>query len=125
MDRNYYGGFNNNCQQYYPQYQQQQVQQRYVPQPNSNIEYVNGVDSVRAMYLPPNHIRFYLDSDTKCFYIKRTDLEGRATIEIHPYTDVDATPKPAQYVTVDQFEALKKEIEQLKSNTEVKSNEQL
>ena len=126
MDRNYpfnsNNYFNNSCQPYYPQ-QYQQPSQRYMSQPNSNIEYVNGLENVKAMPLPPNHIRFYLDSDAKCFYIKRTDLEGRPTIEVHPYTDLDTTPKPVQYVTVEQFESLKKEIEQLKTASEVTTNE--
>jgi hypothetical protein len=91
----------------------------------SNIEYVNGLEAVKAIPLPPNNIRLYLDSDSKQFYIKRTDLEGRATVEVHPYTDLDLNQKPVEpqnsYVTIDEFNGLKKELEELKTRlTEVK-----
>lgn len=115
-------GYSPNYQSPYfqqPTMQQPIQQPRYVPQPNSNIEYVNGLEGVKALILPPNCTRLVLDSDAKCFYIKRTDMEGRPSIEVHPYTDLESQQKPqtpvVNFVTVDQFEALKKEIEILKS----------
>lgn len=116
-----------NYQNYYPQnnmgYQQPQ-QPRYVPQPTTNITYVNGLESVKATVLPPNHICLFLDSDNKFFYIKRTDMEGKATIEVHPYTDADPnTPVEANsaYVTAEEFNKLKDEVMSLKTSlTEVK-----
>lgn len=118
-----YGNYQN------PYFQQQQPipQPRYIPQPTSNIKYVNGLEGVKALILPPNHTELVLDSDTKCFYIKRTDMEGRPTIEVHPYTDLENTTQtspPVNFVTVDQFEILKQEIERLKSKLmEVPSND--
>ena len=122
---------------YYQQQSTQNVQQnmynpqiqqpRYTPLPESNIEYVNGIEGVKSIPLAPNSIKLVLDSDSKCFYIKRTDMEGRPTIEVHPYTDLETPQRPVEpklaYVTVEQFNELKKELEQLKSTlTEDKSN---
>ena len=123
-----YGQYPYNQTYQSPYFQQQSTnytQQRFISQPVSNIEYVNGLDAVKAIPLPPNNIRLYLDSDSKQFYIKRTDLEGRATVEVHPYTDLDLTQKPVEpqnsYVTIDEFNGLKKELEELKTRlTEVK-----
>lgn len=122
-----YGTYQNS---YFQQQQPMQPMQqpRFIPQPTSNIKYVNGLEGVKALILPPNHTELVLDSDAKCFYIKRTDMEGRPYIETHPYTDLDEpsrTSPPVNFVTIEQFEALKKEIEQLKSkfNTEVIPNE--
>ena len=110
---------------YYPQSNMSyQPQQRYVPQPTTNITYVNGLEAVKATVLPPNHICMFLDSDNKFFYIKRTDLEGKATIEVHPYTDIDpnaAVEPKLDYVTVKEFNELKDEFKALKDTlTEVK-----
>lgn len=123
-----YGQYPYNQTYQSPYFQQQSTnytQQRFISQPVSNIEYVSGLEAVKAIPLPPNNIRLYLDSDSKQFYIKRTDLEGRATVEVHPYTDIDLTQKPVEpqnsYVTIDEFNGLKKELEELKTRlTEVK-----
>ena len=117
----------NNTPNYSNMYPQTQgIPNRYVMQPTSNIEYVNGIEGVKSLALAPNSIHLVLDSDSKCFYIKRTDMEGRPSIEVHPYTDLETPQKPVDpklaYVTVEQFNELKKEIELLKSNSEVKTN---
>jgi hypothetical protein len=101
------------------------MQQRYASPPETNIEYVNGIEGVKAIPLSPNSTRLVLDSDSKCFYIKRTDMEGRPTIEVHPYTDLETPQRPVEpklaYVTVEQFNELKSELERLKTTlTEVK-----
>lgn len=106
-------------------YTPQMQQPRYPQTPSSNIEYVNGIEGVKAIPLAPNSVHLVLDSDSKCFYIKRTDMEGRPSIEVHPYTDLDTPQRPVEpklaYVTVEQFNELKQELERLKSTlTEVK-----
>lgn len=121
--------YQNTYYQQQPQSVQQmyntQMQQRYTSPPETNIEYVNGIEGVKAIPLAPNSTRLVLDSDSKCFYIKRTDMEGRPTIEVHPYTDLETPQRPVEpklaYVTVEQFNELKTELERLKSTlTEVK-----
>lgn len=114
--------------QYQPNYQNpyyQQPQQRYTPTVNTNIEYANGVWAVHATPVPPNSVRLFLDSEDKYFYIKRTDAEGKASVEIHPYTDLEPNTKPSEpqldYVTLSQFNELKAELNALKTQlTEVK-----
>lgn len=108
-------------QPYQPNYQSQPYQSyqqpipRYNPQPNSNIEYVNGIENVKAMPLPPNCIRLYLDSESQQFYIKRTDLEGRASIQVYQYTDTSKEEKPKiEYVTIEQFKVLESKFDELK-----------
>lgn len=96
-----------------PYQSMQQPYMRYNPQPNSNIEYVNGVESVKAMPLPPNCIRLYLDSELTQFYIKRTDAEGRATVQVYQYTDTSKEAKP-EYVTIEQFNGLQAEFQEFK-----------
>lgn len=112
--------------------QQGAFQQPAQPQ-MSNIEYVNGIEGVKALILPPNSKRILLDSERKYFYIKSTDGDGKPRIEIHPYSDENpeqpkAAPAPPkeQFVTLAQFgeqqkviRALQAEIEKLK-NYEVK-----
>lgn len=128
--------YNRNYQNYYPQsypqqnnynYNNTQYSSRNVP-PTTNIEYVNGIEGVKALVMPPNCSKLVLDSDSKCFYIKRTDFEGRPTIEVHPYSDVQTTQKSVEpkleFVTVAQFNELKSELESLKTSLkEVKPNE--
>lgn len=118
-----YGNYNYQPSYQTPYYPQTQPQ-RYTPTVNTNIEYANGVWAVHATPVPPNSVRLFLDSESKYFYIKRTDAEGRATVEVHPYTDVDPN-KPTEpqfsYVTLDQFNELKSELNALKTQlTEVK-----
>ena len=101
--------------QQYPQYQQYQQQYqpyKYQPQPSTNIEYVNGIEGAKAMALMPNSIRLYLDSEAPVFYIKRTDLEGRPTIQVYQYTDTKE--QKVEFVSFEQFNLLKNEIEEIK-----------
>ena len=121
-----YGQYPYNSTYQNPYFQQQnnyQSQQRFISQPMSNIEYVNGIEGAKATPVAPNSIKLLMDSEIKQFYIKRTDLEGRATIEVHPFTDLDLSQKPvetqASFVTVQQFNELKSELEQLKHRLEV------
>ena len=68
------------------------------------------------MPLPPNCIRLYLDSESQQFYIKRTDLEGRATIQVYQYTDTSKETQQGktEYVTMEQFKALEVKFDELK-----------
>lgn len=128
MYEDYYNrNYQNYYQQGYPQqsnhnynYNATQYPARNNTPPTTNIEYVNGIEGVKALVMPPNCSKLVLDSDSKCFYIKRTDFEGRPTIEVHPYTDVNTPQRPVEpqleFVTVTQFNELKQELESLKSS---------
>ena len=106
-------------------------------QMQSNIEYVNGIEGAKAFILPPNTQKLLLDSDNAFFYIKTTDMQGKPTVKRFRYIDVDSEqsqPKQEQpqvsYVTLEQFtdllenfDALKKEFEKMKSAKQKKSEE--
>ena len=128
---------NYNAPQYVPQgqpmYQQAPQQQaqtqttfqpQYMQKPNSNIEYVNGIEGAKALALPPNHTRLLIDSDSQSFFIKSTDNEGKPTIRVFSYTENNGD-KPKEkvemnFVTIEQFEDFKKEIfERLKGKQNV------
>lgn len=105
MFNNY--GFGNNIPNYnYNHFQQQSM-------PKTNIEYVNGIEGAKAFPIPPNCKMLLVDGDSKTFFIKSTDYEGRPTLERYsyaPFVESAAVPPP-QYVTVEQFETFKKDIE--------------
>lgn len=98
-----------------PQQQpQQQFQPQYMQKPNSNVEYVNGIEGAKALALPPNHTRLLIDSDSQAFFIKSTDNEGKPTIRIFDYVERNGEEKPKaqqmNFVTIEQFEDFKKDI---------------
>lgn len=123
--------------------QQQQQQNMYAPQQQtmpiqSNIEYVNGIEGAKAFMLPPNAKKLLLDSDNQYFYIKTTDNQGKPTVEHFKYVSVNdeqQTDKPQDepkplYATLQQYQdlmdmvdAMKQEIENLKSVKQKKVTE--
>lgn len=92
-----------------PQGQQPNQPQQAPPPLLTNIEYVNGMEGVKAIILQPNCTKLLLDSDSNCFYIKATDMQGKATIKAFDYVEHTDKP-PAEYVTKEQFENFKNEI---------------
>lgn len=89
-----------------PQYGHSVFPQQQMP-PRTNIEYVNGIEGAKAFPLPPNCKALLVDGDSKSFFIKTTDLEGKPTLErfsYMPYTT--ETTQKVEYVTVAQFNEL-------------------
>lgn len=120
MSNNQYGyqnQFGNQGYNYQPNFQQNFRPQYPVI---TNIEYVSGIESVKAMPLPPNCTKFVLDSEQKVFYIKKTDAEGRPYIKAYPYIDEEEKPK-IEFATLQQFTDLKNELEELKKVIEGKN----
>ena len=111
--------FNSNPYGYAQSYSQTPTFAPYRPNmqqaiPNTNIEYVSGIEGIRALPLPPNTTKLVLDSDGKTFYVKRTDAEGRPHIAVYSYTEYvedkkDGKPM-AQFVKIEDFEAFKQEV---------------
>ena len=94
----------------------------------TNIEYVNGIEGVKALVLPPNYSKLVLDSDAPKFYIKTTDSWGKPTIQVFDYVNPEmkknetVETKKQDYVTLDafdkmkeQFMALQKEFDKIKN----------
>ena len=118
-----------NYQQQLQQLQQlQQQQQSQTPQQNGNIFYfVNNIQEVENWVVNAGQTVFFFNRNDKTFYIKSVAQNGLTQpIEIYDYTQrtVDSTiptteTKPdidmSQYVTHDEFDALKSKIDSLET----------
>lgn len=93
------------------------------------IEYVNGIEGARAYFMQPNSTKLLLDSDNQFFYIKKSDMQNKATIKVYSYMEVDSDiPKTREqkteidlsaYVKKKDFDSLKKLVEKLAKKGEV------
>lgn len=96
---------------------------------NGAIEYVNGIEGARAYFMQPNSTKLLLDSDNQFFYIKKSDVQNKATIKVYSYMEVDSDiPKTREqkteidlsaYVKKKDFDSLKKLVEKLAKKGEV------
>lgn len=82
------------------------AQQFNTPQPQSDLQFVNGRESVDVYPMAPNSKVLLMDSTMPRFYIKQTDASGMATVTAYDFTA--ATDAPAdEYVTRAEFEEWK------------------
>ena len=87
-----------------------QQQQRYMPQQNNGITWVQGVEGAKAFQLIPNSNTILLDSENEgIFYIKISDNVGMCTLRVFKYEEINNTPTPAsidtsQFVTREELE---------------------
>lgn len=96
---------------------------------NGTIEYVNGIEGAKAYFMQPNSTKLLLDSDSQFFYIKKSDMQNKATIKVFEYREVEtdgAKPKETKpdidlsgYVKKKDFDSLKKLVEKLAKKGEV------
>lgn len=89
---------------------------------NTNKIYVNGIEDARNMKLPFNSDYIFLDNDKALLYRKVVDGTGKMdiqTFEIVPYSEKAKEETPnfdaSMFVPKKDFDALKLEIEKLKS----------
>ena len=126
---NYYGGFPLSYQPYYPNYQQlQNVQQ---PQPQQQAQdggtfyFVNSIKDVEEWIVNAGQTAFFFDRNNPVFYIKSVAQNGLSQpIEVYDYSQRE-TPSEAvktdsvldieQFVTKDEFNAFKAQIENTKT----------
>ena len=87
--------------------------------PKTNIEYVNGVEGARAYPIPPNSKILLVDGDSKTFFIKTTDYEGKPTLERYSYAKYVEVPKDTDYVTMAQFNQLVDQFNHFIANDKV------
>lgn len=128
---------------YYPYYQpqpsfygsqQQNPQGQFIPQTPQNaptslfygsntgmgIEYVNGIEGAKAYIMQPNSVKWLMDSDGNYFYLKSSNAQNQASVRIFEYKEVDVATKKAksecggEFVTKEEFEALKRAVASLK-----------
>ena len=88
--------------------------QRYMPQTNNGIVWVQGVEGAKAYQLMPNSNTVLMDSENDgIFYIKTSDNVGMCNLRVFKYEEVTEQPKPqidtSQFVTREELqEALAK-----------------
>lgn len=114
----------NQLSQNYPNYAGQQS--------NNQIIFVQGETGAKAYQIPINSTVLLMSSEANEFFIKSTDQAGFPTIKKYKFTEViQATGQSAQqqqvktqnFVTREEFEALKNEIKQLKEPKNEPDNE--
>lgn len=95
-------------------YQNQAPQQETPPasKPSLQVPWVNGEVGAQAYLIAPNSTVLLMDSDNPIFYIKTSDLSGKATIQAFKYEELRQSPQAASpmYVTREEFESFKQSI---------------
>lgn len=99
----------------------QQIQQMQVQQNQSGgITWVQGAEGAKSYMLPPNTSAILMDSEKSRFYIKTTDASGMPSMRTFEFQEVvsEVPQVSAQstkdFVSRDEFNSLKSEIEQYK-----------
>lgn len=97
-------------------YQGQMPQMEPQPQqgkPSLQVPWVNGEVGAQAYLIAPNSTVLLMDSDNPIFYIKTSDLSGKAAIKAFKYEELtQQTPQSSpMYVTREEFENFKKSLE--------------
>lgn len=113
----------NQLNQNYPNYAGQQS--------NNQIIFVQGETGAKAYQIPINSTVLLMSSEANEFFIKSTDQAGFPTIKKYRFTEVTQTNtteqeqqvKTQNFVTREEFEALKNEIKQLKEPKNEPDNE--
>ena len=89
----------------YPIYQYQS----FLSQPQQNVQYVNGRQSVDSYPMSPNSSVILMDSNMPRFYLKQTDASGVATVKSYDFKETEEE-KPTEYVTKAEFEKFKSNL---------------
>lgn len=72
---------------------------------------VTGMEGARAYQMPPNSAAALFDGERDVFYIKSTDGAGFPTVKAFTFSPLqNPAPAGADYVTRQEFEALKEAI---------------
>ena len=97
-----------------------QTQPQQVGNTATNKLYANGIEDVKNRVLPANSDYIFLDNDKPLIYRKTVDGTGKMevqTFKIVPYEEKqDPGIDVSNYVLKSDFDALKKEVESIKSN---------
>ena len=131
----YQSPYMNQYNNMYPTYQQAAPMQ--TPQMQSSnmlCSWVQGEAGAKAFYVPPGQTAILMDSEGETFYIKTTDQSGMPSpLRYFDYREiVNTTPQdnsntgastfnPSDYVTRNEYDELKKELDSLRSHYENKS----
>lgn len=116
---------------YYPYYQTNPYGMQ---SPVNSIVWVTGELGARNYPIAPNTSILLMDSEASRFYIKSADILGVQTVRSYEYSEITGTTKPAEsekttekvetvaeskpqndYVSREEFDELKKTIDELMS----------
>lgn len=108
----------NGYQNQAPQAEPQQTTSK----PSLQVPWVNGEVGAQAYLIAPNSTVLLMDSDNPIFYIKTSDLSGKATIQAFKYEELRQAPQSQSpmYVTREEFESFKKSLVQKSTEEEQK-----
>lgn len=73
------------------------------PQPQSELQFVNGRESADMYQMPPNSKAILMDSTMARFYLKETDASGMARVTAYDFSPATDAPSE-QYVTRAEFD---------------------
>lgn len=79
----------------------------------NNLIRVTGIEGAKAYQMPPNSSVALFDNDNDIMYVKTTDGAGFPTVRIFKFEPLQE-PKTTEtdgYITRQEFEELKKEVE--------------
>lgn len=95
--------------------QQQLAQQRLMQmQPQSELQFVNGLESAQMYQMPPNSKQILMDSNRARFYLKETDASGMARVTAYDFAEAkDEQPQQKDYVTRAEFDDLRSKYESI------------
>lgn len=119
-------------QQQYPQVQQTISNTPITSNQNTanSIIWVQGEAGAKAYPVAPGNSVLLMDSESECFYIKSTDSSGiPMPLRVFSYNEIVQTQHQQnqagdteQYVTMSEFNELKKIIEEMQSRTMRREN---
>lgn len=123
----YNGGFPMNYGYYAPQIPQPAPMQAPMPAPqqqNGSMVWVQGEAGAKSYLLTPNTTLPLWDSEAQVIYLKSSDASGMPSMKVLDYTvrENSNTPHTAplnnkdEYVTKEEFEALREELKTMKEN---------
>lgn len=94
--------------------QSQMANMQHPVQQNSQIQYVNGIDSANAYIMSPNSSVLLMDSNKPRFYVKSSDAAGSCTVKAFDFVEAkpEEAPAPTEYVTKAEFDQLSNKINQ-------------
>ena len=83
------------------------------PQPQQQIQYVNGKQNAETYQMGPSSSVILMDSNLPRFYLKQTDATGSATLKAFDFKEAE-DEKPIEYVTKQEFEKFKANLKGVK-----------
>lgn len=104
---------------YYRPYQYQPMQYQQAQQQTNMIQ-VNGIEGAKAYQMPANASMVLFDANADVMYLKRTDGGGYPTIDTFTFQRAEMQQQAVPTVSVDEFQALKDEVEKLREAVNAK-----